>query len=287
MKFQQKTISIQPGVISCRLISSIPLFSSGESTGANVQNNAANSVPAKFAKEHDSPTCAQASTELPGGELGHDRQHGGNCRLGEELLARQHGHQEAERITEADNERPPWRIEQMGEQDGLLASSEKLIDRPAATPDHHSETAGRAISSSPRRRTDFVDDRRARRRSSLDVLGFAFGPSLLLRHGRSRSIMAGEIVAERQRKHQDDQGDPVATNARQHGRVPQIGASPEPVAVVISRLRIGFHNAYLNVEWKPSSVRLCTDTLVFFKGAGGNSKRDQDGWKGASNCKFP
>jgi hypothetical protein len=33
------------------------------------------------------------------------------------------------------------------------ASSEKLIDSPAATPDHQSETAGRDISSSPKRRT--------------------------------------------------------------------------------------------------------------------------------------
>ena len=32
-------------------------------------------------------------------------------------------------------------------------SNEKLIDSPAATPDHHSDVAGRAISSSPRRRT--------------------------------------------------------------------------------------------------------------------------------------
>ena len=32
-------------------------------------------------------------------------------------------------------------------------SREKLIDRPAATPDHHNEALGRFISSSPRRRT--------------------------------------------------------------------------------------------------------------------------------------
>jgi hypothetical protein len=33
------------------------------------------------------------------------------------------------------------------------ASSEKLIDKPAAKPDHHGEAAGRAISYSPSRRT--------------------------------------------------------------------------------------------------------------------------------------
>ena len=44
-----KNISSQECPRICRLISTMPFSSSGESTGVNVENSAANSVPAKLA----------------------------------------------------------------------------------------------------------------------------------------------------------------------------------------------------------------------------------------------
>ena len=65
MKIPLKIISNQPGVMSCRLVSSIPLVSSGVSTGVNVQNSAANSVPAKFASS-TIPHMRASFHRLPG-----------------------------------------------------------------------------------------------------------------------------------------------------------------------------------------------------------------------------
>jgi hypothetical protein len=59
------------------------------------------------------------TTDIFPGEFGHDRQHGGDRALGEQLLARQHSHDEADTVTKAGQQRLPRCIRQMRSQNGL------------------------------------------------------------------------------------------------------------------------------------------------------------------------
>jgi hypothetical protein len=74
-----------------------------------VQNKACEQRAGKVRREHDRPKSRHPSDVFPG-ELGRDRQNCGDRAFGEELLTRQHRHDEADAIPETRHERLPGRI---------------------------------------------------------------------------------------------------------------------------------------------------------------------------------
>ena len=86
--------------------------------------------------EHESPDLQQPQ-EMGPGRTAENRKHEGDGALGEELLARQDHHQEADRIAEADHQRTPGRIRQVQHEYCLGEQGE--ADRQAgceARPEH-------------------------------------------------------------------------------------------------------------------------------------------------------
>jgi hypothetical protein len=115
--------------------------------------------PRHIGDQHDRPHATKLPNVLER-EIGHDRQDDCNGVLGEELLARKHDHQEADRIAEAGDQRPPRGIRQMRLQHGLGEQREAHRDAGGnAGPPQRKEWANHLLVADPAH--NLVDDRRA------------------------------------------------------------------------------------------------------------------------------
>src|SRR5215813_13165159 len=167
----RNAISSQPWCVISALIASIMSRSSGLSTGAKVQKIAANSVPAMLARNttpHMRPRLRRWAAV--GSAITGD----GDGVLGEQLLARQHHHHEADRVAEAADQRTPRCVGQVHPQDGLCEQGE--ADRKAgrdAGPPQRGGGAPHFLLTQPTH--DLINDRCARGRSLRDILNLAFG----------------------------------------------------------------------------------------------------------------